>query len=56
MTEWGRNFAPEAVEHFRQRSQLKRVVDVEDCANAFVMLAQNASITGQSIQVSSAVA
>ena len=32
---------------------LKTAVDLEDCADVFVMLAKNTSITGQKVQIDS---
>ncbi|KAK1138755.1 hypothetical protein N8T08_002020 [Aspergillus melleus] len=51
LTEWGQRFPPESVERYKEKAVLNRVVDVEDTANAYVMLAQNSSMTGQSIQI-----
>ncbi|KAH8422873.1 SDR family NAD(P)-dependent oxidoreductase [Aspergillus melleus] len=55
LTEWGQRFPPESVERYKEKAVLNRVVDVEDTANAYVVLAQNSSMTGQSIQIDSGV-
>ncbi|KAA8644828.1 hypothetical protein EYZ11_007919 [Aspergillus tanneri] len=51
LTEWGQRFPPEIVELYKQKTVLNRVVDLEDTANAYIMLAKNSSMTGQSIQI-----
>ncbi|PLB46938.1 NAD(P)-binding protein [Aspergillus steynii IBT 23096] len=56
LTEWGQRFPAEIVERYKEKAVLNRVVDVEDTANAYVMLAKNSSMTGQSIQIDSGLA
>ncbi|RAL09494.1 SDR family NAD(P)-dependent oxidoreductase [Aspergillus homomorphus CBS 101889] len=51
LTEWGMRFPPQAIEMYKDRAVLKKIVDLDDTANAYVMLAQNTSMTGQAIQI-----
>ncbi|PYH99173.1 NAD(P)-binding protein [Aspergillus ellipticus CBS 707.79] len=51
LTEWGQRFPPEAIEGWTQKTPLKRTPELEDTANTYVMLAQNTSMTGQSITI-----
>ncbi|PWY76409.1 NADP(+)-dependent dehydrogenase [Aspergillus sclerotioniger CBS 115572] len=53
LTEWGQRFSPEAIEKWTASTSLKKAPDLEDTANVYVMLAQNTSMTGQSIQIDS---
>ncbi|KAK5061238.1 hypothetical protein LTR84_007780 [Exophiala bonariae] len=53
LTEWGQQFTNEQQQVMADRATLKRVTDLEDCANAFVATAKNGSMTGQEIQVDS---
>ncbi|KAK8167981.1 short chain dehydrogenase/reductase [Phyllosticta citrichinensis] len=51
LTDWGEMYPPEAIEAMKEKSALKSVTDLQDCADAYVMLAKNTSITGAKIQV-----
>ncbi|KAM0094902.1 hypothetical protein ACP6JD_001555 [Aspergillus fumigatus] len=51
LTEWGQRFPPGKIAAFKNKAVLGKLPEVEDAANAYVMLAQNSSMTGQSIQV-----
>ncbi|KAF7116370.1 hypothetical protein CNMCM5793_004614 [Aspergillus hiratsukae] len=51
LTEWGQRFPPEKIAAFKNKTVLGKLPEVEDAANAYIMLAQNSSMTGQSIQV-----
>ncbi|PYH46105.1 putative NADP(+)-dependent dehydrogenase [Aspergillus saccharolyticus JOP 1030-1] len=51
LTEWGMRFPPEAIEAYKNRVVLKKTADLDDTANAYVMLAQNTSMIGQAIQI-----
>lgn len=51
LTEWGNKFPAEQIEAHRQSLPLKRTVDLDDCANLFVNIAQNNSLTGQGFQI-----
>ncbi|TVY17661.1 Granaticin polyketide synthase putative ketoacyl reductase 2 [Lachnellula arida] len=52
-TEWGTKYDPKDVEDLREKSLLKKDTDLDDCAQAFVDIAKNSSMTGQKIQVDS---
>ncbi|KAE8421240.1 hypothetical protein BDV36DRAFT_292436 [Aspergillus pseudocaelatus] len=51
LTEWGQRFSPEQRVAYENRTVLKRVATLEDCADVFITLATNMSITGQLIPV-----
>ncbi|KAF3491867.1 Short chain dehydrogenase/reductase family protein [Arthroderma uncinatum] len=51
LTEWGQRFTTEVKEGYREKTALKSVPDVEDCADVFITIAKNTSMTGQEIQV-----
>ncbi|GFF46552.1 granaticin polyketide synthase putative ketoacyl reductase 2 [Aspergillus udagawae] len=62
LTEWGKKFGDSAIEWLNQKAILKQEVmllsstDLEDCANMFVTLAKNTSMTGQQIVIDSGLA
>ena len=51
LTRWVEGFAPERLDLMAEKALLKKTTDVGDTAAAFVMLAENESITGQTIVV-----
>ncbi|KAK7522220.1 short chain dehydrogenase/reductase [Phyllosticta citriasiana] len=51
LTEWGEKYPPETIEAMKEKAALKSVTDLQDCADAYVMLVKNTSITGAKIQV-----
>lgn len=51
LTEWGKKYSPERIEALKNAAVLKKDTDLQDCADAFVMLARNSSMTGMRIQV-----
>ncbi|KAF2127403.1 short chain dehydrogenase/reductase [Dothidotthia symphoricarpi CBS 119687] len=51
MTEWGQKYSPERIEAMKKAAVLKQDTDMQDCVDAFVMLARNTSMTGMRIQV-----
>ncbi|RPA91285.1 NAD(P)-binding protein [Choiromyces venosus 120613-1] len=51
MTEWGRNFPEEAIERTRERSKLKVAPTVEECADAFVLMAKSSSMTSSTLKI-----
>jgi len=53
LTEWGLKYSPEKIAELAENSLLKRETDLQDCAQMFVDLARNTSMTGQSIVVDS---
>lgn len=50
-TRWVAGFSPERLERMSQAALLKRHPGVQDTAEAFVLLAKNRSITGQTVVV-----
>lgn len=53
LTEWGQKYPAEAKVAIKERAALKKETGLEDCADAFIAAAKNASQTGQQIQVDS---
>ncbi|OQE82076.1 hypothetical protein PENNAL_c0038G05233 [Penicillium nalgiovense] len=53
LTEWGQRFPSDKIEGWTNATALKKVPEVEDCADMFITLAKNASITGQAVQIDS---
>lgn len=51
LTEWGKKYSPERIEALKNAAPLKKDTDLQDCVDAFVMLAKNSSMTGMRIQV-----
>ncbi|KAL1612476.1 hypothetical protein SLS60_000703 [Paraconiothyrium brasiliense] len=51
LTEWGKKYSDEKIQWAKDTAALKHETDLQDCADAFIMLAKNASITGARIQV-----
>ncbi|PGH36288.1 hypothetical protein GX50_00793 [[Emmonsia] crescens] len=51
LTEWGERFSKEAVQAYVDKAALKHVPELEDCADVFITIAKNTSMTGQQIQV-----
>ncbi|KAL2352774.1 hypothetical protein BJ546DRAFT_154341 [Cryomyces antarcticus] len=51
LTDWGNLYPPEAIKNLKERAVLKDVTDLSDCADAYVMIARNTSMTGQSVQI-----
>ncbi|EAW10824.1 SDR family NAD(P)-dependent oxidoreductase [Aspergillus clavatus NRRL 1] len=53
LTDWGRRFGETVIERLNQKAILKHETDLDDCANMFITLAKNTSMTGQQIVVDS---
>ncbi|CAO2658457.1 Nn.00g061800.m01.CDS01 [Neocucurbitaria sp. VM-36] len=53
LTEWGKKYSPERIQAAKDIAVLKQETLLDDCANAFVYLAKNTSMTGMRIQVDS---
>ncbi|KAI9822748.1 MAG: hypothetical protein M1832_002981 [Thelocarpon impressellum] len=53
LTDWGDKFGPEKIAATKAKAVLKKETELRDCAAAFVSIAQNASMTGQGVQVDS---
>ncbi|KAH8730343.1 short chain dehydrogenase/reductase [Phaeosphaeriaceae sp. PMI808] len=51
LTEWGLKYSAERLQQAKDMAVLKHETYLEDCADAFVMLAKNTSMTGMRIQV-----
>ncbi|QIW98061.1 hypothetical protein AMS68_003579 [Peltaster fructicola] len=56
LTEWGARFGEDQLNALKARSALQKETDIEDCADAYIMLAKNTSMTGQNIIVDSGIA
>ncbi|EKD16586.1 uncharacterized protein L3040_001328 [Drepanopeziza brunnea f. sp. 'multigermtubi'] len=51
LTEWGLLYSEERIKEMNQKASLGKDTDLGDCAQTFVDVAKNASMTGQKIQV-----
>ncbi|KUJ15678.1 short-chain dehydrogenase/reductase-like protein sdr [Mollisia scopiformis] len=52
-TEWGARYGEESIAEMEEKAWLKRDTDIDDCAQAYIDVAKNSSLTGQRIQVDS---
>ncbi|KAM0755134.1 NAD(P)-binding protein [Meredithblackwellia eburnea MCA 4105] len=52
MTDWSKDFSEAQVQMSKEASVLKRLAEVNDVADTFVMLVKNQSITGQIVECS----
>lgn len=53
LTEWGNAFGEEKIQMQRDAAVLKKETNLQDCVDAFVMVAKNSSMTGEKIRVDS---
>ncbi|TKA27137.1 hypothetical protein B0A50_04474 [Salinomyces thailandicus] len=53
LTDWGNLYGEERLAMLKDRAVLKKETELGDCADAFVMLAKNTSITGENLRVDS---
>ncbi|RMY93961.1 hypothetical protein D0864_05608 [Hortaea werneckii] len=53
LTDWGNLYGEERINMLKDRAALKKETDLGECADAFVMLAKNTSITGENLRVDS---
>lgn len=51
VTPWSLRYGEERINAMRDAAALKKEVDLEDCADLFVMLSKNESITGKRIAI-----
>jgi len=51
LTEWGLLYPPEAVKLYQEKAVLKQETEIDQCAEVFIWIAKNTSMTGQKIQV-----
>lgn len=51
LTEWGSAFGEERIEQVRQKAALKDVVSIEECADAFVLMARSGAMTGSALKI-----
>ncbi|KAF2431841.1 short chain dehydrogenase/reductase [Tothia fuscella] len=51
LTEWGKQYSPEMIKSLEERAVLKAVTDLGDCADMFVSIAKNTSMTGQKVAI-----
>ncbi|KAF2279657.1 short chain dehydrogenase/reductase [Westerdykella ornata] len=50
-TEWGLRYPQETIDFVIDKAALKHETYLQDCADAFIMLAKNTSMTGMKVQV-----
>ncbi|KAH8821015.1 short-chain dehydrogenase/reductase-like protein sdr [Xylogone sp. PMI_703] len=55
LTEWGNLYPAERIKALKAAAWLQRETDLNDCAQSFVDIARNTSMTGQKIQVDAGV-
>lgn len=55
LTEWGLLYSPEAIKTLKEKATLKKETEIDQCANAFIWIAKNTSMTGQRITVGTCV-
>ncbi len=53
LTRWGQLYSEEAIARMANEAPLKKVVSIEECAAAYILLAKNESMTGEIITVDS---
>ena len=51
LTEWGRQLTEEQISGLQEQAVLKKETDIGDCADAYLSIAKNSSMTGQFIHV-----
>ncbi|KAL8674955.1 MAG: hypothetical protein Q9168_000658 [Polycauliona sp. 1 TL-2023] len=51
LTDWGQTFPPERIQGSKDKAVLKQETDLDDCADFFIAVAKNSSMTGRSIVV-----
>ncbi|KAE8150883.1 hypothetical protein BDV25DRAFT_104374 [Aspergillus avenaceus] len=51
LTEWGQKFGETAINAMKDRAALRHETFLDDCADAYINLAKNTSMTGQQITV-----
>ncbi|KAH8799177.1 short-chain dehydrogenase/reductase-like protein sdr [Xylogone sp. PMI_703] len=56
LTEWGKKYSPEMIKAITAAAWLQAPTDLEDCAQSYVDIARNTSLTGQKIQIDSGLA
>ncbi|KAJ5812687.1 hypothetical protein N7474_008988 [Penicillium riverlandense] len=56
LTDWGKKYPEAVIAGQKDKAALKRETDLEDCADQFISIAKNTSMTGQEIVVDSGLA
>ncbi|KAK6431858.1 hypothetical protein LTR95_011977 [Oleoguttula sp. CCFEE 5521] len=56
LTDWGLSYGDERIAALKDAAVLKKETGLEDCANAYISLAENTSITGQFLHIDSGLA
>jgi hypothetical protein len=51
LTEWGEKYGAHEIHAIADNAALKKTTNMEDCADTFIWLAKNGSITGQRLIV-----
>jgi hypothetical protein len=51
MVEQGQRFGEDIINGIKERAVLKKETDLDDCADMYVAIAKNSSMTGQRVQV-----
>jgi len=53
LTDWGNLYSEERIKGLKEASALKKTTDVSECADMYISIAKNTSITGQDFSVDS---
>ncbi|KAJ5819419.1 Short chain dehydrogenase [Penicillium riverlandense] len=51
LTDWGQRYSPEYIQRWRDETSLREVPDVRQCAEIYLSIARNRSMTGQQIEI-----
>jgi NAD(P)-dependent dehydrogenase (short-subunit alcohol dehydrogenase family) len=51
LTDWGMLYSEEQIKALKEKATLKKETEIDQCADAFVWIAKNTSMTGQKISV-----
>jgi NAD(P)-dependent dehydrogenase (short-subunit alcohol dehydrogenase family) len=51
LTEWGKKFPQEVIKGLEEQAALKSTTDLGECADMYIAIAKNTSMTGQRITV-----
>jgi hypothetical protein len=55
LTDWGNLYGEERIQALQDAAALKQETKLDDCAQAYVDLAKNSSVTGQAVHVGESV-
>ncbi|KJX99917.1 short chain dehydrogenase/reductase like protein [Zymoseptoria brevis] len=56
LTDWGNSYGEERINGLKKAAALQKETELGECADAFIMIAKNTSMTGQEIHIDSGLA